>query len=303
MKVNPKAIRELRGNAIACRFAACVRLKGSRMLALGWLAFSPPSGGAADVQVFSREGVVAAFGGVPRQIEVQITSRARDTIEVDLGQRLVQATSATVAPLGPATTWKRFHLRPGQTLLESHAVTFPTVRAVTRFGILWQDNLGQHLGTTEVDVHPAELLRELGRLAGPDPIGVLDPDNSLKPLLRSAQVALIDLEARDLNSFGGSLAILGPFRSAVRMPRDLRMHVLHRAKAGLATVWFVPARPAGQDEEPRHYLFEAGHGSVFVAASDTVAGLSENPRAQRNLVRFARLALRLEQLDLPKLNP
>ena len=255
-----------------------------------------------QLQMLTNDSPTVVFGGGQRRLNLHVRNSTDQPSEADVSFQLVQASSSLATPRGAFEPWKKLRVLPGQTVVESAVVTIPEVRAATRFLVLWSDADRRRLGTTEVEAYPATLLSELRPLAGGKPVGVFDPLNQLKPLLRELKIETEDLEKRDLEFFDGPLAILGPFASAGQMPFNLANSVRERAQAGTAIVWIQP--PAGPDEpradQPKNYLFGAGRSAVFVAHSDAIAGLDQNPQAQLNLVRFARLALKVDHLELPK---
>ena len=154
-------------------------------------------------------------------INVRFRNPSASPVAADLRTRLYQASSATAAPLGEAP-WKKLAVLPGQTVLESATATFPAVKAETRFLVQWLDGTNQVIGVTQVLGYPPDLLKELKPLAGDDPLGVLDPQNQLKPLLKAAAVEFQDLEDTGLENYHGKLAIIGPFQSRGQMRKACR---------------------------------------------------------------------------------
>jgi len=272
------------------QFLACC------LLAVSWR-------GSAQLQINSTDPVPAVFGGGVRVVQVVIRNPTGRDIEAALRVRILQTSSATVAPLGGSQPWKNLHVLGGQTILESASLSFPAVKAATRCVVQWLDERDHVLGPTEIWIYPDDLLKELKLLAGDAPLGVLDPQNQLKPLLKRLEVEFVDLEKESIERFSGKLAVVGTFMNADQMPQGLERTIRARAKAGVKIVWIQP--PAGRlpQLEPKTYLLCPGSGAVVVAHGSAMASLAENPVAQLNLIRLARLSFHPEQLELPDLKP
>jgi hypothetical protein len=157
------------------------------------------------------------------------------------------------------------------------------------------------VGTTEVLVYPSNLLTQLKSLAGKDqPVGVFDPDNTFKPLLKIVGVEYEDLQDSAVADFCGRLAVVGPFTSATSMPADLAERAAKLARQGACVVWFLP--PPGPDAklQPTFYTVVAGTNAVVVGQAQLVANLADDPRSQLNLLQLCRLALHPEPARLPE---
>jgi hypothetical protein len=256
----------------------------------------------AQLELVPAEMAATAFSGEGRRMPVVFRNVSAQTIEADLRIRLLQASSSTAIPLGE-TPWKKLQVLPGQKVLETARMAFPAVKAESRFLVQWVNANQQVLGVTEVMVYPTNLLAELKALAGETPLAVLDPANQLKPLLKELKVEVEDLERTELENFTGKLALFGPFAAKEQMPARLPRRIAARCKTGLAAVWIQP--PAGRlpKFQPSFYPVQLGQGTVVVAEARMVADLAENPVAQLNLVRLARLAMRPEPFALPGLEP
>lgn len=261
-----------------------------------------PLAASARLQVVPDATPQAVFSGAARAIRVMFHNPTEQPVEANLSVRLIQTSSATALPVS-VRPWKKLQVLAGQTVLETASIDFPAVRAGVRFIVQWIAEGNTVVGTTDVMVYPLHLLRELRPLLDGTPLGVLDPQNLLKPLLQQAQVEFEDLEDRGLGTFTGRLAVLGPFASREQMPHGLAAAVRERAKAGVAVVWIQPP-PSRRlmGGEPSTYRLALGRG-VVVADAATVAGLAENPWAQLNLVHLARVALNPEYLQLPDPKP
>jgi hypothetical protein len=90
--------------------------------------------------------------------------------------------------------WKRLRVLAHQTVLESAKLDFPEVRTGTRFLAQWLDESGHKVGQVILMVYPQHILKGLKPLADEQPVGLFDPLNQLKPLLKTGGVDFEDLE-------------------------------------------------------------------------------------------------------------
>jgi hypothetical protein len=250
-----------------------------------------PSLAPAQFQVLPDSEPQRAFAGEGRAISLRLRNSGDRLVKAALRMRLYQADSATAASWGEAA-WKTLAVLPGQTVLESVSLTFPAVRAETRFLVQWLDGTNKVIGVTEVLVYPSDLLKDLQPLAGKDPLGVLDPSNELKPLLKALPVECQDLEDTGLENYRGRLAILRPFESRTQMREGLPSRVKALAQKGVAVVWIQPPpEEKRRGLKPSFYALLEGKAAVVVAQADLVANLAESPQSQLNLIQLARFAL------------
>jgi hypothetical protein len=214
--------------------------------------------------------------------------------------RLYQTSSATAAPLSEEA-WKKIEILPGQTVLESASMDFPAVNTETHFLIQWLEGTNHVIGKTEVLVYPTNLLAELKTLVGEENLGVLDPNDELKPLLKQNRVEFSDLGETALEGFQGNLAIIGPFSTKAQMREGLAQTIQKVARKGAAVVWIQPPPGPKDPIKPSFYIVPEGKGSIVVVQADLVARLPENPKSQFNLVYFCKLALNPAPFFLPDL--
>src|ERR1039458_8627212 len=151
-----------------------------------------PGAASAQLQLLPDREPQRVFAGDARKITVTWRNAGDKNASADVRTRLYQASSATAVPLSEKN-WKKIEILPGQTVLESASMDFPAVNAETRFLIQWLAGTNRVIGKTEVLVYPTNLLSELKPLLGDANFGVLDPNNELKPLLKTAKVDFIDL--------------------------------------------------------------------------------------------------------------
>jgi hypothetical protein len=234
---------------------------------------------------------------------VRLHNLAGTNTTLDARIRLLQTGTATAVHVADLP-WKRIQVLPGQTVVESAAVTFPAVRAETRFLIQWVEGASNVLGRTEVLVYPTNLLQELKTVAGEgeNALGLFDPENQLKPLLKGLAIEFSDLEKGGLETFRGKLAIIGPFAAKARMREGLPEQIEKLARKGVAIVWLQPPADRHAKLQPSFYTVSVGTGAVVVAQAELVTNLSANPQSQLNLIHCARLALHPKPPLLPHLN-
>jgi len=267
------------------------------------LVWSGAALAAAQLQWLPEPEPRRVFGGGTRSLPVRLHNSGDEIFRAETRVRMFQIGSATAA-LWAETPWKELCILPGQTVLESTTLEFPAVRARTRFRLQWCAGTNRVLGWDDVWVYPTNLLAELGALAGRKPIGVLDPQNELKPLFKELNLEFADLEETGFDSFQGALAIVGPFSRGSPLLNDLAAKVAALAHKGAAVVWLHPPSDAVEPKTvPTFYAVTLGAGTVVVAQQQWVAMLTEDPWAQLRVLHLARYALRPEPLRLPTTNP
>jgi len=257
----------------------------------------------AQLEVLPHDAVPMVFCGEARRLQVLFCNPSDQDVTVPLSTKLLQASSATTMPVGDAQLWKPLRVLAGQTIVESVTLNFPSVKTGTRFIVQWLDNRGKQVGTIDVVVQPPDLLKGLQPLLSEKPLGVFDPENQLKPLLKSAKQEHDDLEETGWEGFSGKLVLVGPFAGRKQMPGSLDEKIKTLAQRGVGVVWMQPPSLRHAKLETSDYLVRRGAGSVVVATAKSVAGLAQDPAAQLNLLRLARLVANAEPLDLPQLKP
>jgi hypothetical protein len=257
-----------------------------------------------QLQILPDKEPSSVFAGDGRKLSVMFRNSGSETIEAQLSTQLYQATSATAVPAGKPVDWKKLRVLPGQTVLESVMLDFPAVKAETKFIVQWQEEAHHVLGTMDVRVYPADLLAKLKTLAGERGLGVFDPQNELKPLLKKLDVGFEDLENSSVEHFSGRLAIIGPFQSVAQMREGLAGQIKELARKKTAVVWLQPPpeRKAKPMLTPSFYSVMENTNAVIVVQPDLVAGLAENPQAQLNLLYFCQMALNPRPPALPVLS-
>ena len=193
----------------------------------------------AQLQLIPDSSPPCVFGSAAQSLELRWHNAGGEMIKKEIRARVFQAGSSIVVQIGEVP-WKTTQVLPQQTILESARLDFPTVKAETKFLVQWIGGTNQLLGRTEVWVYPTNLLGELKLLLGADNLGVLDPNNEIKPLLKQNGVEFLDLGERSLDEFRGKLAIIGPFHSKSQLREGLSQTIQNISAQGVAVVWLVP---------------------------------------------------------------
>ena len=264
-------------------------------LACGWAGFA-----SAHLQLVPDQVRQQVFAGDARNIVVIWRKAGNQRVALEIGARFFQTSSAPAIRLADKA-WKKLQMCPRQTVLESADLDFPAVNAGTIFLIQWLDATNHVLGITEVLVYPTNLLAELKSLAAEKPLGVVDPQNQLKPLLKGLQLNFTDLQVSGLANFSGRLAIIAPFPSKSKTPKHLAQQIKTLANKGTAIVWTYPPDDGGEKLRPSFYPVPEQGIAVMVVQPDLVADLQNRPQSQLNLVYFCRQALHPQPLTLPDL--
>ncbi|HTI98235.1 MAG TPA: hypothetical protein VL527_04955 [Dongiaceae bacterium] len=277
-----------------------MRFLRTTLLVLG--ACSCAGLGRAQLAVVSNGASQSCFGGTTCQVSVALHNGGSQPVACAAHTRLFQTATATAVELN-ISSWKHLQILPGQTILESASFAFPPVTAATQFVIQWWDRTNQLLGVTSVWAYPTNLLAELKPLAG-DALGIYDPQNRLKPLLKNLNLDFANLETDGLDTFSGRLVIIGPAQPDRALPEDLAHQIKALAKKGTAVVWILPPGPLAAAPaaglQPSFYAVPETTNAVVVAQPQLVAGLADNPQAQLNLLGLCRLAVHPRPPALPE---
>jgi len=257
---------------------------------------------SAQLQLVPDAQPPRVFAGEARTVTVVWHNAGDKAAAADISARMLQTSSATAVQLYERP-WKRLQVLPGQTVVESVLINFPAVRTETRFFVQWLADTNRIIGRTEIFVYPTNLLAGLKPLAADDSLGVFDPLNQLKPLLKNLKLKITDLENIDLENFSGRLAIIGPFQSKTQMRAGLAKQVQALVKKGAAIVWLQPPTEKCAIPVPSFYSVPAGQVAVVMVQPDMVADLADNPQSQLNLVYFCRLAFNPQPFVLPDPSP
>lgn len=270
-------------------------MKLARVLALLVAAFCSAGAVHAQLEMVTNAVPQSVFFGDARPISATFHNPGAQEFRQAVRVEISQTTSAMVVPLG-ARSWKELRVLPGQTVLESAPLDFPPVKTETKFLVEWVYGTGNIIGKTEVLVYPTNLLDQLKLLVddSEDNLGLLDPDNQLKPALREAALKFVDLGETELGDFSGKLAIVGPFRSKTQMREGLTNDLKSLARKGPAIVWLKPPRGREEKLPPSFYSVRKTTNAMVVVQPDLLADFSENPQSQLNLIYFCELALQPE---------
>jgi hypothetical protein len=254
---------------------------------------------AVQLEICTNAEPQSIFSGEAKSVSVAFYNPGEKNMENAIRTRIIQTTSAT-AVLISDNPWKRLQVPAGETVLASAALNFPAVKAETKFLVQWLEDTNRIIGQTEVLVYPTNLLAELKPLAGGEALGIFDPQNQLKPLLKNLKLDFTDLEYSGLEYFSGRLAIIGPFQSQAKMRAGLAGQIRTLAKKGVAIVWIQPPPEKRDKLAPSFYSVPENTNAVVVVHPELLANLPDNPQAQLSLIYFCKLALQPKPLQLPK---
>ena len=144
-------------------------------------------------------------------IEVRIRNLINQTQQVHLEATLFQLSSSTAMPAGVRTN-RQVRLQSNQTIVEQLVLLFPEVRTPTLFQIRWTTATNEQVGKSLVQVIPADSLKSLNKLVGDQSLGVVDPDDRFKPLLKGKGVEFAEVGESEWAEFAGKviLVVEGP---------------------------------------------------------------------------------------------
>jgi hypothetical protein len=252
----------------------------------------------APLEIVTNEVPQPVFFGAPAKVFVAFHNPGDRNFADEIRTRIIQTTSATAVLLSDSP-WQRLQVPANETILASATLDFPPVKSETKFLVQWLENTNRVIGKTEVLVYPTNLLAEMKPFAGDETLGVFDPQNELKPLLKNLKLPFTDLENADLELFSGKLAIVGPFQSKTQMRDGLANQLRALAKSGVAIVWLQPPRSRGEKLAPSFYSVAENTNALVVVQPELVSNLSKNPQSQLNLIYFCQLAMQPDTGRLP----
>ncbi len=244
---------------------------------------------------------LAVFGGGTRLVPVTIANRSGLPVALEVGLQVLQATTATVAPVGAVAPWKRITIQPHQTLEDQAEVPFPAVRAQTRFFVRFTLP-GEILGLAEVWVYPSNLLAELSSILGDEPVLLLSVPNVWKELLGASSVSFLEVPTSASPPPRSKLALVGTAYQPVNQPGDTNT-AFALAKGGAGIVWIKPAPIPDAAIEPSYYTLSVSNAAFIIAQENTLTNIAADPWAQLRFLRMARLATGSAPLPLLKLSP
>jgi hypothetical protein len=266
-------------------------------------AICPAGAARAQIELVTNGPPQCVFFGDARNITATFHNPGGQDFAQDVRTVVSQASSATSVQLGERP-WKFLRVLPGQTVMESARLDFPSVRAETKFIVQWVEKSNHIIGRTEVLVYPTNLLNELKLLLdeNEDNLGVLDSHNQLKPVLKNSAIHFVDLAETEMDSFHGKLAIIMPSVPDDPEWRGLTDRVAKVAQKGTPVVW-IQAPPSKHDKIwPTFFLVPENTNAVVMVHPELVADLAGNPQSQLNLIYFCKLALQPTSFHLPSLS-
>ena len=234
------------------------------------------------------------FSGKARQIEVVFHNVGTDDLAAPLSTRVFQASSSTLAPIGPHQDWKKLRVLAGQKVIETATFDFPDVRAMTVFQIRWL-NGDNEIGQSTVHVLPTNVLSQISVLTTNKPVGLIDPDDVLKPLLKNCAVKYEELSAKKpFAEFKGRLVLIAASADADIVDAGLTAGSKHP----IIVLWMRELGPH-IGSVPNLYFVQAGQVQVAVVDANLFADLEHSALAQINLLRCIKTAQHPEKLKLP----
>jgi hypothetical protein len=275
-------------------------MRASRTWALLAAAACSGSLARAQLELLTDSGPQCVFSGVATKISATFRNAGETDFKCEMRTRMLQASSATVAPLDQRP-WKQLRVLARQTVLESAPLDFPPVKAETKYLVQWLDNTNRIMGTTEVLAYPTNLLHELKLLVDEswNNLGVLDPRNQIKPALKHQAIGFVDLAQSDLDAFSGKLAVVGSCGPDDTEWSGLTDRIRALAQKGTPVVWIQGPLSRRDKIQPSFYVVPQNRAAVVVVQPGLIADLPGNPRSQLNLLRFCQLALHPEMPALP----
>jgi hypothetical protein len=211
--------------------------------------------------------------------------------------QLQQLSSSTAALVPKWEIRKQVEVPAGQTLRASVDLNLPKVTCPTRFRLLWNDEEGKTLGSTEVVGCPADLFQPLRTVAARKPVGLLGETGALAALLRQQDCHFRELAGEaDLKSFEGTV-VLAAFsgRPKDELENFGRLAAQHAKEQGGRIVWLVEPDNLSLSPEPAVCVFTHGQGTLVVSTGIKLDELARNPLDQLRLVWLVELALASEE--------
>ncbi|MCL4180848.1 MAG: hypothetical protein KJ072_24260 [Verrucomicrobia bacterium] len=249
----------------------------------------------AQLEFLPDPPAAVVFGGKPQTIHVRIhrsspphaivTNAERQEFKV--GFRLFQESSGLAVPLGPVQPWKVLSILPGQTLLETVTVEFPSVKRSTDGVVRWETEDGSGLGSTRVRVVPTDLITELRTLTGGGSVGVVNASTAMTALFEGAGLAVEDLTDLPQRQEAHVIVVM-PGELAETQPALLARRIRLWVESGRTVVWFKsdPSAWTSTLAERR-----PGQGSLVTVDAGMVERL-DTAEAQWRLVNLVRWACR-----------
>lgn len=271
------------------------RLGVRRFLALFFSAFLTATVSQARLEIIPPTTDPFVFCGPSRQLDITFHNTATEDFNATINVRIFQASSSTLAPIGPEHDWKKLHILTGQKIIETTSFDFPEVRALTLFQIRWLNDRHEEIGKTTVHVLPTNVLAQISVLTSNTVVGLIDPDDKLKPALKKAAVKFHELTAENpFANFRGNLALIAPSSD----PEFVNAALKSGTKHPLTILWM---RDFNQriGPVPNMYFVRAGQAQVAVVDATLFTDLEHAALAQINLLRSIKTAQHPEKLQLP----
>lgn len=250
-----------------------------------------------SIQVLPADTPLCFFAGETVPVSLKLRNNGTNSETLDLGVKISQAASRVVMPIGTHSV-KALTLLPGQTVLETAAVTLPEVRAETTFVLQWLRGTNVVIGVTKLTASPRGALAELEQLGAGKPIALIDPDNFVREVLGVAGVETVDLDPEQPTGLGSRLAIFCPGNSNPEFSKNLAHGAQSLVNDGVGVVWICPPGVNRQALAPSIEVTRGrGEHVLILAERGLLWDLAASPCAQKRLVQMARIALGKDTLS------
>ena len=103
------------------------------------------------IEVVTNRPPLRLFSGGERSVPIKLHNPGNETAAAGLKVKLFQGSTATAAAV-ESHSWKQIQILPHQTIVESAAINFPTVRGETPFLIQWADVSNRILGLSLIHI-------------------------------------------------------------------------------------------------------------------------------------------------------
>jgi len=258
------------------------------------LLVGPVLGAVPPVEMVIGPEPQVVLAGVPEQVEIRFRNRSNQTWAGRVSRRIFQASSATAMPVGEVCGVRPLTIPARQTVLEQVALTFPTVRAETRFLVKWFVDDVPVAGATAVSAIPTNALQELEALAGDAGLGLLDPHDRLSGAFERAGVRFAKLGLRDLDCYQGKLAFLCTDDLTPTESSGLKKSLRKLLAGGANVLWFHGAE--SERDEPSITCWRTGAaGTLITVPGPPGLGAALSGGEQKRLVALTRFVVSIDR--------
>lgn len=275
---------------------------GKLLCVVALLGMTAPEGVSATQKQglprLSAVGSTVVLGGVESGLELEIRGGESGFDDV-LQYRLFQRSHRLFVGVGEGVKWKKVAVGRNESQRHFLSLQIPTVRATTRFKLVFFDDKAKRLSDVDFTVHPKTLLDSFKSLIHQDKVGIWDAAGSLRSAWSEAEIKPRNLESRwNAEDFTGELLIVTHGkRDQVNL--DEKKSGFRRVTQRGANVLLLLSDPAGTSPLPMIIAGSRGTGNLVVADLEAVADISRAEQQFRlaELVKFCRSRRPLDLLD------